>query len=172
MVNTRRKHVKLFIYKIKLCNENQLEAHNQQYRPISMSVGQLPNWILLPAGWDHPEPSQFNYSRCTSMAIDKLSINDVLIEYILGSPPPENTPHEEPIEPQKPALTCTPDSTKRNARRQVVKVQNAGWKAYGKATELYIKNHNNSEQWNPSVHCGPCMTFIRLSRFTSIRKSG
>jgi len=46
MVNTRRKPVKCFICKEKLCNENRLEAHYQQYHPISMNEGLLPNRIV------------------------------------------------------------------------------------------------------------------------------
>jgi len=34
------------------------------------------------------------------MAIDKLSINDLLIDNLPGAPPPEDTPNEEPINPQ------------------------------------------------------------------------
>jgi hypothetical protein len=34
------------------------------------------------------------------MAIDKLSINDQLIDNIPGAPPAEDTPNEEPINPQ------------------------------------------------------------------------
>jgi len=35
------------------------------------------------------------------------------------------------------------------AHRQVVGVENAGGRAYGKATGLYNKHHKYSEQWNP-----------------------
>jgi len=52
MVNTRQKHVKCFICKRKLFDENRLEAHYQQYHPISMNEGLLPDEILPPAGWD------------------------------------------------------------------------------------------------------------------------
>jgi len=83
------------------------------------------------------------------MAIDKLPINDRLIDNILGAPPPEDTPDEEPIDPQKPDLTCTPDPTKTKAHTQVVGLENAGGKAYGKATGLYNKHRKYSEQWNP-----------------------
>jgi hypothetical protein len=98
-VNTSRKHVKCCIFKKILCNENWLEAHYQQYHPISMNEGLLPNAILPPASWDHPEPSWFDYSRCSWMAIDKLWINDLLIDNIPGELPPEDTPNEEPIYP-------------------------------------------------------------------------
>jgi hypothetical protein len=149
MVNTHRKPAKCFICKKILCNENRLEVHYQQYHAIPMNEGLLPNGILPPAGWDHPQPSWFDYSWCTSMAIDKLSINDLLPDNIPGAPPPEDTPNEEPIDPQQPDLTCTPDPTKRKTHRQVVVVENAGEKVYGKASGLYNKHCKYSEQWNP-----------------------
>jgi len=134
---------------MKLCNENRLEAHYEQYHPISMNKGLLPNGILPPAGWDHPEPSWFDYGRCTWMAINKQLINDRLIDNVPGAPPPEDTPNEEPIDPQQPDLTCTPDPTKTRAHRQVVGLENAGGKAYGNATGLYNKHRKYSEQWIP-----------------------
>jgi len=78
-----------------------------------MKEGLFPNGILQPASFPHPEPSWFDYSRCTSMAIDKVSINDLLIDYVLGALPTEDTLNEEPINPQQPDLTCTPDPTKK-----------------------------------------------------------
>jgi len=83
------------------------------------------------------------------MAIDKLSIDDLLIDTILGAPPPEDTPNEAPLDPQQPDLTCTPDPTKTKAHWQIVGVENAGGKSYGKATGLYNKDRKYSEQWNP-----------------------
>jgi len=80
------------------------------------------------------------------MAIDKLPINNQLIDNAPGAPPPEDTPNEEPIDPQQPDLTCTPDPTKRKAHRQVVGLENSGGKAYGKATGLYNKHRKYSEQ--------------------------
>ena len=83
------------------------------------------------------------------MAIDKLSINDLLLDNVPGAPPPEDTPNVEPIDPQHPDLTCTPDLTKTKAHRHVVAVENAGGNAYGKATGLFNKHRKYSEQWNP-----------------------
>jgi len=83
------------------------------------------------------------------MAIEKLSINDPLIDNVLGEPPPEDTPNEEPVDPQQPNLTCTPDQTKAKAYWQVVGVENAGGKVYCKSTGLYNKHRKYSEQWNP-----------------------
>jgi len=125
-----------------------MEAHHQQYCPISMNEVQLPKGILPPAGWDQPEPSWFDFTWCTCMAIDKLSINDVLTHNLLGTPPPDDTPNEDPINPQQPDLTCTSDATKTKTHREVVGVQNAGGKAYGKATGLYNKHWKYIEQWN------------------------
>jgi len=68
------------------------------------------------------------------MGIDKLPINDRLIDNVPGAPPPEDPPNEEPIDPQQPYLTCTPDPTKTKAPRQVVGLENPGGTAYGKAT--------------------------------------
>jgi len=114
-----------------------------------MNEGLLPNEILPPAGWDHHEPSWFGYSRCTWMAIDKLPINDWLVDNVPGTPPPDDNPNEEPIDPQQPDLTCTPDPTKTKAHWQVVGLENVGGTAYGKATGLYNKHRKDSEQWNP-----------------------
>jgi hypothetical protein len=83
------------------------------------------------------------------MAIDKLSINDLLLDNVQGAPPPEDTSNEEPIDPQQPDLTCTPDPAKTKAYRQVVGVETAGGKVYGKATGLNNKHRKYSEQWNP-----------------------
>jgi len=91
-----------------------------------MNKGLLPNGILPPAGFPHPEQWWFDYSRCTWIAIDKLWINDLLIDNVPGAPPPEDTPNEEPIDPQQPDLTCTPDPTKTKAHRQVVGVKMLG----------------------------------------------
>jgi hypothetical protein len=74
------------------------------------------------------------------MAIDKLSINDLLIHNVPDAPPPEDTPNEEPIDAQQPDLAYTPDPTKTKAQRQLDGVENVGGKAYGKATELYKKH--------------------------------
>ena len=91
MVNTRRKHVKCIISKKTLCNKNWLEAHYQQYHPISMNEELLPNRILQPAGFPHLERSWFDCSSCTWMAIHKLSINDLIIDNIPSALPPEDT---------------------------------------------------------------------------------
>jgi hypothetical protein len=75
------------------------------------------------------------------------------LDDVPGAPPPEDTPDEETIDPQNPDLTCTPDPTKARAQRQVVGVENAGGKAYGKATGLYNTHRKYTE------HCNPCHSF-------------
>ena len=83
------------------------------------------------------------------MAINKLSINDLLIHNIRGAPPPpEDTPNKESIHPQQCYLTCTPDPTKIKAHRQVVGLENTGGKGSGNETGLYNKYQEYSEQWN------------------------
>jgi len=114
-----------------------------------MNEGLLPNGILPPAGFPHPQPSWFDYGRCTWIAIGKLWINDLLIDNVPGAPPPLDTPNKEPIDPEQPDLTYTPDLTKTKAHRQIVGVENAGGKAYGKATGLNNMHRKYSEQWNP-----------------------
>ena len=84
------------------------------------------------------------------MAINELSQLIYLpIDNVPGTPPPEDTPDKETIDPQMPDLTCTLDPTKTRPDRPVVEVDNAAGKAYGKATGLYNKHRKYSEQWNP-----------------------
>jgi len=63
-----------------------------------MNQGLLPNVFQPPASWPHSEASWFDYSRCSWIAIDKLWIYDLHIDNVLGAPPPEVTPNEEPID--------------------------------------------------------------------------
>jgi len=92
----------------------------------------LRNGILPPADLDRPEPSWFDFSQCTLMAIDELSqLIHLPIDNVPGAPPPEDTPDEETKDHQKPDLTCTPDPTKTKAHGWVVGVENPGGKAYG-----------------------------------------
>jgi len=84
------------------------------------------------------------------MAIDQLSqLIHLPIGNVPGAPPPKDTPDGEIIDPHNPDLTCTTDPTKTRAHRPVVGVENAGGKAYGKATGLYNKHRKYSEQWHP-----------------------
>jgi hypothetical protein len=46
MISTRWKHVKWFVCNMKLSNENRLEADFQQYHPIWINEGVLPNGVL------------------------------------------------------------------------------------------------------------------------------
>ena len=105
------------------------------------------------------------------MAIDKLTINDRLIDNVPGAPPPEDTPNTDPIDPQQPDLTCTPDPTKTKAHRQVVGVDNAGGKVYGKATGLYNKYRKYSEQWNPWHPFWSAHDFLQAQSFSQQMKT-
>jgi len=111
--------------------------------------GYYMTWLNhLPAGID---PS---YDSCTLACVPEWplmtkSTNDLPIDNVPGAPPPEDTPDEGMIELPKPDLTCTPDPTTTTAHRNVVGVENAVGKAYGKATGLYNKHCKYSEQWNP-----------------------
>jgi len=82
------------------------------------------------------------------MAIDRLSSTNLPIVNVPGVWPPEDTPSEQPTDPQNPNLTCTPDPTKTKTHREVIGLENAEWKAYGKATGLYNKHHNYWQHWN------------------------
>jgi hypothetical protein len=60
MVNTGQKNDKCFICNSILFDKNRLDNQNQQYHPIPINIGLLPNRILLPTTWDHPEPEWFH----------------------------------------------------------------------------------------------------------------
>ena len=76
-------------------------------------------------------------------------MKELLIDNVSGVLPPKDSPNKAPIDPQQPYLTCTPDPTKAKTHKQVVVVENAGGKAYGKATGSDNKYHTYSVQWNP-----------------------
>jgi len=50
ILNTHQNNVKFLMCKIKSFDKNQLESYSQQYHPISMAEGQLPDRILELAG--------------------------------------------------------------------------------------------------------------------------
>jgi len=54
------------------------------------------------------------------------STNDIPIDNVPGSPPPEDTINKETIDHQKPDLIYTPDPPKTKAQRQRVGAENAG----------------------------------------------
>jgi hypothetical protein len=80
-------------------------------------------------------------------------------------------PNIEPIYPQNPDLTCTPDYTKTQANRQVVGLQDVGGTAYGKATGLYNKHRKYSEQWNPWHPFPPTHNFQQGQSFSQQKKT-
>jgi hypothetical protein len=96
------------------------------------------------------------------MAINKLTIIDLLIDNVPGSPPPEDTLNKDSIYTQQPDLTCTPNSTMTKAQRQVVGMDNVGGKGYCKATGLYNKHQKFSEQWNPWHPCWSVHNFPQI----------
>lgn len=149
MVNNCWKNVQWFMCKQKVFDENQLKARCQQNHPISTNNGLLPNWLLPPADWDPPDPSCFNFSRCSRMAIDKPAATDLPMVDVPGAPPPEDTPCKKPTDTPNPDLTCTPHPTKIMTDGEVIGEQNARGTAYGKATTSYNKHYKYSELWNP-----------------------
>jgi hypothetical protein len=84
----------------------------------------------------------------------------------------KDTPDEGMIDPQKPVLTCTPDPTKTRAYRQIVGVDNAGGKAYGKATGLYNKHRMYLEQWNPWLPFQSANDFQQAESLSQQTKTG
>jgi len=48
-------HIEWLSYEINLFHEHRLDAHFEQYHPISMNEALLPNGILLPSSENHPE---------------------------------------------------------------------------------------------------------------------
>jgi len=104
------------------------------------------------------------------MPIDKLSLNDLLIENVPGAPPPEDTPNEEPIDPQQSDLTCTPDPTKTKAHWQVVGVENAGGKHMAKQLDCTTSIASTQNHGIHGIHFGPHITFSRLSCLGSKQK--
>jgi len=79
----------------------------------------------------------------------RYSTNDLATETVPGVPPPEDTPAEETIDPQKPDLTCTADKTKMKDYGQVVGMENVWGNAYSKETSLYNKYRKYSKWLNP-----------------------
>jgi len=78
------------------------------------------------------------------MAIEKLSTNNLSINNIHRTPPPEDTPDEEQIDPMIPNLTFTSDPINSMAHWEEVGVENVGGWVYGKATWLNNKHQKHS----------------------------
>jgi len=130
----------------------QVELTGRSLSTISTNIDEwraTTEWDSTHAGSPHPEPSWFCYSRWIWLAIGKLSINDLLTDNVQGVLSPEDTPNQEPIDPQQPDVTCTLDPTKRKAHRQVVGVETARMTAHGAAIGLYNLHRRNSTRWNP-----------------------
>ena len=106
------------------------------------------------------------------MAIDKLSIDDLLIDNIPGAAPPEDTPNKEPIDPQQPDLTCTPDPTKTKAHRQVVGVENVGGKHMAKQLDCTTSITSTQNNGIHGILFSQHTTFNRVNHVASKRKGG
>jgi hypothetical protein len=108
------------------------------------------------------------------MAIDQLSYLIYLpIDNICGSPPPEDSPDEETLYPQKPDLTCTPDSTKMGPNRQVVAVENAGGgKHLAKKLDCTTSIASIQKNGIHGIHSRQHTTFNRLNYLASKPKCG
>jgi hypothetical protein len=107
------------------------------------------------------------------MAIDKLSINDLLIDNIPSAPPPEDTPNEEPLDPQQPDLTCTHDPTNTKADRQVVGVENVGeGKRMAKHLDCTTSITSTQKNGIHGIHFGLHTTFTKLNGLASKQKPG
>jgi len=101
------------------------------------------------------------------MAIDKLSIDDLLIDNVPGALPPEDTLHDEPKDPQLPVHTCTLDPTKTKAHRLVVGVENTGGKYMSKQMECTASIERTRNDGIQGIDYGPHTVFSRLKRLTS-----
>jgi len=135
-----------------------------------MKGSYLTGFYLTQAGID------LSHHRLTSAGAPqwpsiRQSTNHLTTDNVPDTPPPEDTPDYETIDPQKPDLTCTPDPTKTKAHSQVVGVENAGGKLYGKATGLYNKHHQYSEQWNPRHPVQSAHDFQQAQSFSQHTKT-
>jgi len=137
-----------------------------------MNAELFPIGILPPAGFPHPEPFWFEYSKCTLMAIDKLSINDLLIDNVPGALPPEDTPNAEPIDPKQPDLTSTPHPTKAKAQGQVVGVKMQGGKHMGKHLDCTTGIKSTQNNGIHGIHFSPHATFSMINHLASQWKHG
>jgi len=131
----------------------------------------ITQWDATTCRLESPWAIMRDNSMSTWMAIDKLSIHDLPIANIPGAPPLEDTPNKERIDSQQPDLTCTPDPTKTEAHRQVVEIDNAGRKAYGKATGFYNKHCKYSEQWHPHYPFWSAHNFQQVQLFSQQSKT-
>jgi len=149
MVNTCWTDGMYFIYSWKLFNLNLLKAHYQQSHPISMKEGLLPDGTRFPEGWNRLKQLWFDCSLFTYMAIDEVVNNWSNHRQCTHSTTTCRDSQRRNNRPLKPDMTCPPDTNKPNVHKQVVGVDNAEGKAYGKATGLYYKHYKYLEQRNP-----------------------
>jgi len=108
------------------------------------------------------------------MAIDELSQTiHLTIDNVPRAPPPEDTPDEETMDPQKPDLTRTPYPTMARAHRQVVGVENAGGgKHMAKQLDCTTSIASTQNNGIHGIHFSRHTTFNRLNHFASKLKPG
>jgi len=92
------------------------------------------------------------------------------IDNVPGTPPSEDTAHEELLEPQKPDLTCTPDQTTTRADRQVVGVDNTGGKHMAKRLDCTTSVATSQNNGIHGILSSQHKTFNRLNRIASKQK--
>jgi hypothetical protein len=105
------------------------------------------------------------------MAFNKLPVNNRLIDNVPGAPPCEDTPNNEPIHPKQPDLTCTPDSTKTKAHKQVAG-KCGGGQHLAKQLDCTTSIASTQNNGINGSHFGPDMTFSRLSCLANKHKPG
>jgi hypothetical protein len=107
------------------------------------------------------------------MAIDELSqLIHLPMDNVPGAPPPEDTPNEEPIDPQKPDRTCTPAPTNTRAHRQVGGLEHAGGKHMAEQLDGTISIASSQNDGIHGILFSQHMTFIRLNHSTDKCKGG
>jgi hypothetical protein len=101
------------------------------------------------------------------MAINKLSIDDLLTDNVLGAPPSGDTPNDKPKDHQLPDHHCTPDPTKMKADRQVVAVENMEGKHMAKQLECTTSIESTQKYGIHGFDFGSHTIFIMLKCLAS-----
>jgi len=113
----------------------------------------------------NPRPDGLTVVAAVECAVMSWSTDDLLICNVPTAPSVDDNSNEDNIEPQKPALTCPPDSIKTKANRQVVGAENAEGTAYRKVTRLYNKHQMYAEQWNQCHPFRAAHNFVHVQLF-------
>lgn len=137
-----------------------------------MNEGQLTDGTLPPAGWDHATPSWFSYSRCTRIAMDMTSTNDLLIHNVQDAPPPGDPPNKEPIDPSQPDFPSTHDPTTTKAHTQIIGVRKVGRREDGQQLDCTTSIESTPNNGIDGIQFSPHTTFSRLNRFANKQNHG